>query len=132
MEDAGIRDVSCLSAGFMVSSETRSPSPALAAATRYGVSLESHRTTALDLESVQAADAVIVMEAAHLRLLSRLFPGQRDKVYLLPLFLPEADRPRGYLRYTIADPYGQPQEEFDECYARISMAIDGMLASMLR
>ena len=130
LEDAGIRDVSCSSAGFKLSGETRSPRQAVEAARRYGVSLESHRSTALTVGLMQAADAVIVMEAAHLTLLRRRYPAQRSRIYLLPLYSPEADRCRGYLRYTIVDPYGQPRQAFDVCYARVAKALDGMFATM--
>jgi protein-tyrosine-phosphatase len=128
LEETGVRHVSCSSAGFKVSGETCSPPQAVEAARRYGVSLESHRSTALSEELMQAADAIFVMEVAHLALLRRRFPAQRSRVFLLPLFVPEADRCRGYQRYTIADPYGQPQHAFDLCYARVAKALDGMFA----
>jgi len=130
LQRAGMTQVECLSAGFRVTRETQSPTPAREASRQFGVSLDEHTSTQLDGELMRAADMVIVMEAAHMALLRWLYPGQRDRVFLLPLFTAAPERARGYLRYTIVDPYGKPTQEFEACYLRIEKAVDSMLTAL--
>jgi len=130
LREAGRSEVECLSAGFKVTRETESPVQAREASTRFGVSLENHRSTQLDRDLMKTADAVVVMEASHLALLRRQYPEHRDRVFLLPLFAAASKRARGYLRYTIVDPYGKPTQEFESCYFRIEAALEGLLTAM--
>jgi len=130
LQGAARPDVRCLSAGFRVSDEDRSPLEAVQAGRRFGVVLDHHRSAPLSAQLMEAADAVVVMEVAHLSLLRRHYPALRNRVYLLPLFEPGPARPTGYFRYTIADPYGQPAEAFSLCYGRIAVAIDGMFRAV--
>lgn len=75
LQRAGMTQVECLSAGFRVTRETQSPTPAREASRQFGVSLDEHTSTQLDGELMRAADMVIVMEAAHMALLRWLYPG---------------------------------------------------------
>jgi len=127
---AGRTDVRCLSAGFRVSHETRTPLQAIEAAARFGVSLEAHRSTALDLALVESSDAVVVMEASHMNLLREQYLRTRNRIYLLPLFSLGPARLGRYSRYTIADPYGQSAMVFDQCYERIAESLEGLLQEM--
>jgi protein-tyrosine phosphatase len=98
------------------------------AALRYGLSLDGHQSRLLDSSLVAKADAVLVMEPKHLWLVRRWYPDHRARLYLLPLF-EEAGGLRGYARYAIADPYGQPSSVFEACFARIISAVDHLVAA---
>jgi protein-tyrosine-phosphatase len=75
------------------------------------------------------AAAIVVFEAAHLFRLRREYPAEAGRIFLLPLFEPERVRPRGFLRYTIVDPYGKSLDVFEHCYQRIAVALGGLFES---
>jgi protein-tyrosine-phosphatase len=115
--------VVCLSAGFRVKVDTRSPPAAVEAAETRGVSLHDHRATPLTQSMMAGADIVFVMEAWHLALLRSTYRDQRRKIMLLSLCDPTLGTASTYDRFHIADPYGKPPEVFDTCFGRLERTI---------
>jgi protein-tyrosine phosphatase len=115
--------VRCLSAGFRAEAGSCSPSSALEAAERRGVSLREHRATPLCHSLIEEADLVLVMEPWHLTELAANYPTHRQKIVLLPFYDPERTRRSAYERFHISDPYGNPPEAFDECFHRLEQTI---------
>lgn len=120
--------VRCASAGFRARPEARTPSAGIAVARRYGIDLASHRPSPLTRDLLAAHDVAVVMEVAHQRAVREQFPDLADRVLLLSWLDPEAAT--AFERCHIADPYGQPIEEFARCYARIERAVARVLASL--
>jgi protein-tyrosine phosphatase len=119
--EAGCRHLTCSSAGMRASQAARSPADAVAAARRYGISLDHHVPSQLNRDLVAAHDIVMVMEASQQQELQDMYPEFRDRVLLLPLF---DDSPAGaYERCNLADPFGQPVEVFEACYARLDRVL---------
>jgi len=90
---------------------------------KYGIDLSRHRTTVISRDLVAKADLILVMELVHNQMLFELFPEARAKTFLLGHFSsdPVTD---------IQDPYGGTPEEFDRCYALISLACEGLLGHL--
>lgn len=125
---AGGRAVTCTSAGFHPSQAARSPEGACRAAATYGLSLDEHLPQPLTREMVAAHDVIFVMEAAQLELMRRQYPEHRDRIFLMSLL---DDAPAGgYERYNIADPFGQPDAEFQACYGRIDRILTRWAAAV--
>ena len=72
---------------------------------------------------------VIAMEAWQLRRLRKIFPQQKEKMFLLPLFdenSPERSDP--YRHLNIRDPYGRAIGDFIECFERIDACLKGIFS----
>lgn len=120
--------VTCDSAGLEVSRALPPPPEALAVAAEFGVVLDNHRSTRVTAEMVQTFDTVFAMEARQLDSLRLLFPKQRNKFFLLPLFAKGSGKEmEGYRRYNIVDPFGGDLAAFRSCYERIQNCLVGVL-----
>lgn len=128
LAEAGVSGITCSSSGIRPSQAARAPAHACEVASSYGLGLEPHRPQLLTLQLVATHDVVVVMEAAQLRLLRRLYPRYRHRIFLLSLFDREAKG--AYERYNIADPFGGPRQSFVECYVRTARALRRMAAAM--
>jgi protein-tyrosine-phosphatase len=117
--------VHCASAGIAANQANECPSEAREAAEAFGVSLDVHTPTLLTPAMMDEFDLIVVMEAGQLRLLRERFGHAGSRLVLLSLL--DGDDRRGYARYNIADPFGQPRTAFDACYRRI----DGALQSFI-
>ena len=124
LERAGIDDVHCASAGIAANQANQCPLEACAAAEVFGVNLNEHAPTILTAPMMDDFDLVVVVEAAQMQLLRERYPHAASRIVLLSLL--EADR-RGYARYNIADPFGQPRAAFDDCYQRIDRALQSLV-----
>jgi protein-tyrosine phosphatase len=116
-------DLRCLSAGFRAEAGVGSPTAALEAAERRGVSLRQHRATPLTRALMDEADLVLVMEPWHVSELGAMYPGHRQKILLLSSYDPESSRQSAYERLHIDDPYGKSPETFDACFRRLERTI---------
>jgi predicted ATP-grasp superfamily ATP-dependent carboligase/protein-tyrosine-phosphatase len=85
-----------------------------------GIDLGSHLTTVISKDMIEKADLILVMEITHTQMLFRLFPEARTKTVLLGHLSPDP-------LTDIRDPYGGTPEEFEQCYALIVKACDGLL-----
>lgn len=123
-------DMTCSSAGLRTCSETNSPAEACEVAQAYGVSLAQHTPVPMDRALLESQDMVIVMEGAQLDTLRAAYPDLRPRFFLLPLFEPRP--PKGYARFNIADPFGQPIEAFEHSFYRIDRAVRALMAVLPR
>jgi protein-tyrosine phosphatase len=126
--EAGLGYIRCSSAGIRTSQAARSPADAVTAARHYGIDLDDHLPRQLDRDLVAAHDVVMVMEASQLRELQAAYPEFRDRILLMPLY---DDSPAGaYERCNLSDPFGQPIEVFEACYARIDRVLRCWVAAV--
>ena len=129
--DKGIEGVSVDSAGFEAVNSNSSPTEAVRSALRFGISIGNHSAKALDGSMMKRADMVLVMEVAHKRRLSKAFPIDKDKIYLLPLFNNfSSGWTNKYIRFNIPDPYGQAEDKFTDCYFQIDHCLNGLFSSI--
>lgn len=85
-----------------------------------GIDLGFHLTTVISKDMIAKADLILVMEIIHTKMLFGSFPEARMKTVLLGHF---SAKPLT----EIQDPYGGTPEEFEQCYALIMKACDGLL-----
>lgn len=110
------KSIKVASAGF-IGPDRPPPSTALAAASRHGVDISSHRSALVTLEAVRAADLVVVMSEEQERDI-RMHVGPSTLV----LVLGDLD-PLPASRRTILDPWGAPDAAFDASYDRIERCV---------
>jgi protein-tyrosine phosphatase len=121
------------SAGIEVAHSLPPPEDAILAADRFGVDLRGHRSRKVDDVLLERFDAVVVMEAWQYLHMRKIFPGFREKIFLLPLFEGEGSaRENHYHAFHIGDPFGKPIEQFRLCFQRIERSVDAMLETMAR
>jgi protein-tyrosine-phosphatase len=103
--ERGLADqVQVLSAGIWVREGDRASDGAATILGRRGISLEDHRSQAMTVELLTAADIVLVMEEEHRRSLFYLEPKYLHKVFLLTEMVGRSEE--------VADPYGGPLEGY--------------------
>lgn len=95
---------------------------AVAAAERYGVSLDAHRATLLSEQLMRSADLVFVMDRHNEAAVLARFPSHERKVMLLGAFAPsDADGA------SIPDPYGGSAGELQRCYERLERSVEAVV-----
>jgi protein-tyrosine-phosphatase len=129
LDRAGIFQVDCSSSGLEAVPGTPSPREAVEAASELGVLLTQHRSTTYALELAGAGGAIVVFEVGHFVQLRR-HRTLRERVLLLPLFLPREMTGWGYRRVAIEDPYGKPIAHFRRVYETIELALDAFLSQL--
>lgn len=118
--------IEVLSAGFHGEAERPADPVMTEVAGRAGIDLSGWRSKTLDRQMLSRSDIVFVMETAHLKRLREQFPDVLDKCYMLG-FADGRRAPGG----EIADPYGKPVGEYEECFRRVVASID-VVAAMIR
>lgn len=86
-----------------------------------GLDLESHRSSALTLLMIQAADAIFVMTQELKRDVMRISPDSEPRIVLLGRYLPEP-------KDDIEDPMGREPEVYRAVAAEIDRALEGWFA----
>ena len=121
----------CRSAGIVVETPQGCPRDTLVAAEKFGIDLSRHQSRQVDRKLVEESDMIFAMEVWHFRRLRALFPKQREKIFLLPLF---EENPReqldAYLVLNIRDPYGRSSGDFIECFERIDACLKGAFSTI--
>ncbi len=130
LAESGHRGITSVSAGLRTTQAKRSPVEACEAASRYGVDLKAHEPQLLTPQMIERAEMVVVMEHAQFTQLRARYPMFRDRIFLMSLWDDEAAG--AYARYNITDPFGQPIDDFDACYARFSRAVNRLLPLLPR
>jgi len=121
--------IDCRSAGIVVGEPQGCPQETLAAAERFGIDLSGHRSRRIDQGLVAAADMVFTMEAWQFSRLRKLFPQQKERMFLLPLFEGNPpERSDTFSRLNIRDPYGRAIGDFIECFERIDVCLKGIFS----
>ena len=124
LAERGVGGVHCSSAGISVTQAARAPQEACEAAALFGLSLLAHVPLQVTGDLLLSHDLTIVMEAGQMQELRRRYPEAASRIVLLPLI----DRDQaGYVRFNIADPFGQPLPAFHDCYRRIDRLVTRLL-----
>jgi protein-tyrosine phosphatase len=102
----------------------RPPDPtARLIAFRLGVDLGDHETARITPGLVASAGVIFVMELAHLVAMRRRFPQARARTFLITALCPDGP-------LEIADPAGRDPSAFEDCFARLSRAVDAIVQTI--
>lgn len=117
--------VKASSAGF-IGPDRPSPEEGVRAASRLGIDLKPHRSQLMNTGTLRNTSVLVVMDAMQRRAVAALAGRPRHDVVILG----DLD-PRRITRRGIRDPWGQPEEVFDEVYVRIDRCV-AELARLLK
>ena len=118
----GRQHVQVQSAGTLGIVGSPASSDSIALAQEVGFDLSEHRSRAVTFDAVDEAGIILVMEKAHRRELTRLFPEEAERVHLLSEFHPAVSDPAR--APDIFDPIGLPVEDYRRCFALVRDCID--------
>ena len=113
-----------VSAGF-IGADRPSPPEAVAVAAAHNVDLSRHRSRPLLAGEVQAADLIVVMDAAQGRAMRRAHGWHRRDIVVLGDLDPLPIKTRA-----IRDPVDQPREVFEETYSRIDRCLHELVRTL--
>jgi protein-tyrosine phosphatase len=116
--------VKVTSGGFL-GADRPSPPEAVRLAAARGIDLEAHRSRTVDGEMLAGVDLVIVMERAHAKKLRQVPGGVNVPVILLGDLDPESPD-----RHEIRDPWGHPDEVFNESFARVERCVHALAGDL--
>ncbi len=109
-------DTNVQSAGLSALSGQGADKMAKKVAKRHGLSLENHKAKPFTTEMGKEFDLILVMERAHINVITRSLPEIRGKIMLLGHWNQRADIP---------DPYGKDMEAFDYTFSLIKKSVSG-------
>jgi protein-tyrosine-phosphatase len=118
------RGIEIRSAGLRAWQGTGATAEAATALAGYGLDLTDHQATKLTGDVADWADSILVMEELHKELLAQRLPAAIPKAQLFTEFAGDAG--------DIEDPYGEPQDVYDLCAARLAELVPGVLARLRR
>jgi protein-tyrosine-phosphatase len=118
------RGIEVRSAGLRAWQGTGATAEAATALARYGLDLTGHQATKLTGDVADWADIILVMEEMHRDLLAQRLPAALAKAQLFTEYAGDAG--------DIEDPYGEPQEVYDLCAARLAELVPGVVARLRR
>ncbi len=121
----GDAEFTATSAGLNASPGTAAHPWAIAAAQKFGVSLEHHRAQRVTRAAIDQADAIFAMDCQNqVQLLAR-WPDAGHKVFMLAAYAgPE------YESVEIPDPYYQDQQEARLCFETLNTCIRNLAHSL--
>lgn len=112
------------SAGLETTPGKPAHSHARTVAQQQQLSLNGHVTRLVHGNLLVESDLIVVMEIRQKDRLHRLYPETKGKVVLLGYF-----NPAGPIE--IADPFGGPIEEFQQCFVQVKQACDTLASRLL-
>ena len=92
-----------------------------------GIDLTHWQSQSLTADMVQQADAILVMEMAHLERLLRAHPQARGKAFLLG-----APTASAMHQAEVPDPYGKPRAEYSRVCRQVLASVDAWLLPQSR
>ena len=114
------RNMKFFSAGLEVSTQMSPPAEAVQSAAEFGITLDNHRSRKVNRDLIEKYDLIIFMEVRHLNRIKFLYPEYAQKYFLLSLFENNTSKTKdNYSIFNIIDPYGEPLDQFIQCYDRI-------------
>jgi protein-tyrosine-phosphatase len=120
----GVRGFTTQSAGFVQPGRV-SPREAVAAAADVGIDLAQHRSQLVSPDMLRRAALVVVMSRDQARLIRQRFGSRTAPMILLGDLDPLPSSARD-----VEDPWGESQEVFDVCYARIGRCVDELVRAV--
>lgn len=131
--EKGLFDLRFESAGIEVGNEIPPPQIAKEVALEYGIDLSGHLSKSINKINLKNFDMIISMQFNHTKRMWNLFPDLRERIYLLPYFQPPTwGLKNNYFRFNIPDPYGKEREEFVNCFERIKLCLEMLMANFSR
>ena len=121
----GKRAVSVLSAGLDTRPGWRAHPRVIARCRALGIDVRGHASVSVTAAMIRTADVVLVMEVAHLVVMTRRFFGARRKTFLLTCLAPDVPR-------DIEDPAGKPDAAVDACIDHVSRALTPLVEVLAR
>lgn len=112
-------NVQASSAGF-IGPGRPSPGEALAVSRRRGIDLSAHMSRLIDAQALRDYDLVVVMDGRQAQDVKATNPD------IGVVVLGDLD-PQPITRRAIPDPFGRPEQVFDESYARIDRCLDTLI-----
>lgn len=123
---AGSEGFSIASAGLNATSARPAHPWAVEAAREFGIRLENHRARMLDVEMVEKADAVLVMDFQNYVQVVSKYPNSKQKAFFLGAYANDAQG------IEIRDPYYLSLEATSHCFHVLSLCITRLLESVRR
>lgn len=120
------RGISVESCGLRVNQGAVPPCEAIDAALTFNVDIRDHIPKHISVIDLNSIDLLIPMEYCQYREVLVLVPDTKQNVHLLREFTPVPDS----LLCNIADPYGQPIDEYIKCYSLIRSAVYSLYSKM--
>ena len=90
---------------------------------RLGIEMGRHKAKQVSEELVEWADAILVMEAAHVEQMEAMFPSYEGKISTMIGYANGVYGFPGDTGYDIADPYGEPLDEYVQCARQLKTII---------
>jgi glycine hydroxymethyltransferase len=118
---AGQKQWKAHSAGISAMQGMRASLEAIHAMHDIGLDLKAHRSQPVTGELVDAASIIVVMTEAHRSTMLKLFPGTKEKTFLLGSFRPDGKTG------DIADPIGCSVEVYRIARDHIGSALGGLM-----
>jgi protein-tyrosine-phosphatase len=105
--------------GFQTPSDPTSPEDAMITATNWDVNLRDYRSVQADVDSLEAADLVLLMDYKNYHDMTTALPEFTDRIFFLRLFDqgPEME---------LTDPYNSGTAAFEQVYGQITQSIDSI------
>lgn len=125
LSEAGLaQQVKAVSAGLHAIPGREAHPWALQASASMGISLVHHRARLLTAEMVEQADCIFAMDFQNKAELSTLYPGSKEKIYMLSAYA------QGRWKYReIPDPYLGDLDTTRHCYRELEICIGNLMAS---
>ena len=120
----GVVGFSVASAGLNATSGRPAHPWAVEAASEFDIRLENHRARVLDIEMVEQAEAVLVMDFANYIQVVGKYPNSRKKTFFLGAY---ADGAQGI---EIRDPYYLGRQATSHCFHVLNTCISSLLESI--
>jgi len=118
LDQAGIAHVSVSSGGTWATDGRPVEENAEWVARSQGVDLSLHRARKLNVNLIDEADLILVMEDAHVDSVRKNYPSASDRLFIIKEFGPRA--PGG----KVADPMGASLEVFQTCYDELKFELN--------
>lgn len=97
-----------------------------------GLEIGRHRAKQVNDELMDWADIVLTMESGHIEELEAMFPRHEEKVHTLIGYANGISGFPGSEGFDVADPYGEPLEEYVECALQLKGLIDKLVKRFVK
>ncbi|KPJ59924.1 MAG: hypothetical protein AMJ46_09125 [Latescibacteria bacterium DG_63] len=115
------------SAGISVGTGQGASDGAVRVSSTRGIDLSGHVSRRLTRELIQKADLVVVMQQIHLKEVRRLCPERMEHVLLIT----ELGKKGEMGSDGIPDPFGGPEEVYNDCFAQIGENLEAGMEFMI-
>lgn len=117
-EEARADDVLVRSAGTVTTPGKEADPVARRIAKTRKIDLDTHRTSAITESLVRSSDLILTMQPSHLTAILKVDANAAERTVLLgALLLPDI------ASILVPDPYGQPDEAFQDCFEQLDQAL---------